>query len=237
MKGKLSSLCYAFRILSNISNKEVLNAYYFGCIQSVLSYGIIFWGTSHKSLELFKLQKRIVKAMLKVPIRTSSRPVFRELNILPLPSLHILESVYFIHCNKNYFKLNSDYHDHFTRTAKHIHLDTHRTTKYINSIAHQGINLYNKLPISVKNLDSKKFKHKVCMLLKNYIFFSVDDYLLTSLVLKNYFSLISVPFFCMGQVAWLMSWVRSWVSEGWRFFFTPLCLDRSWSPLNLLQNE
>ena len=28
--------------------------------------------------------------------------------------------------------------------------------------------------------------------------------------------------------------VRSWVSEGWRFFFTPLCPDLSWGPLSLL---
>ena len=36
LKGKLSSLCYAFRILINISNIEVLIGYYFVCIHSVL---------------------------------------------------------------------------------------------------------------------------------------------------------------------------------------------------------
>ena len=183
LKSKLSSLCYAFRILSNISNQDTLKTYYFGCIQSVLSYGIIFWGNSPKMQEVFTLQMKISKIMLKVPIRTSSRYVFRELNILPLPSLYILEAVYFIHCNKSYFKLNSEYHDHFTRTSKHIHLDTHRTTKYINSIAHHGINLYNKLPDILKNLESKKFKSKVSLLLKHFMFLNVNEYLLSSLEL------------------------------------------------------
>ena len=31
-----------------------------------------------------------------------------------------------------------------------------------------------------------------------------------------------------------MAWVRSQVSEGWKFFFTPSCPDWSWDPLNLL---
>ena len=69
-----------------------------------------------------------------------------------------MQTVYFIHCNKSYFKLNSEYHDHFTRASNHIHLDTHRTAKYINSIAQQAINLYSKLPAAMKNLESKKFK-------------------------------------------------------------------------------
>ena len=31
-----------------------------------------------------------------------------------------------------------------------------------------------------------------------------------------------------------MAQVRSWVLEGWRFFFIPLCPDWSWGPLSLL---
>ena len=58
-----------------------------------------------------------------------------------------------------HFKLK-DYHVHFRRASNHIHLDTLRTAEYITT-THQGTNLYNELPVAIKNLESKKFKSKV----------------------------------------------------------------------------
>lgn len=180
LKGKLSSLCYAFRILSNISNIGILKTYYFGCIQSVLNYGIIFWGNSPKMIEVFRIQKNILKIMVNVPTRTSSKPIFKKLNIMPLPCLYILETVYFIHCNQQLFKYNHDLHKYSTRISNDLHLNNHRTTKFLNSTAHQGIKLYNKLPNSFKKLDPKKFKRKVSSLLKDFSFYNVNEFFQSS---------------------------------------------------------
>ena len=35
----------------------------FSCFHSIMSYGIIFWGNSHYSINIFKIQKRIIQIM------------------------------------------------------------------------------------------------------------------------------------------------------------------------------
>ena len=81
---KLSRLCYALRVLAKISPIELLKSVYFGYIHSVISYGIMTWGSSSKSTQVLKLQKRIIKIMKQVSIRTESKKVFTELQILPV---------------------------------------------------------------------------------------------------------------------------------------------------------
>ena len=109
---KLSRICYALRVLAKISPIELLKAVYFGYIHSIISYGIMTWGSSSKATQVLKLQKRIIKIMKQVSIQTESKKVFKELQILPVPCIYILESVCFIHQNKNSFKPNLDYHKH-----------------------------------------------------------------------------------------------------------------------------
>ena len=174
---KLSSLCYAFRILSKISPMELLKSIYYGYVHSVISYGIVVWGSTSKSTQIFKFQKRILKIIKQVPIRTESKQVFKELSILPLPCMYILETVSFIHQNINSFKTNCDYHEHNTRAARNIHINYHRLTRSLNSVSHQGFKLYNKLPKEIKILDQRKFKNKVKHVLLSNLPFSVNEYL------------------------------------------------------------
>jgi hypothetical protein len=57
--SKLSSACYALRILSSILSPESLLMTYYSYVRSIMTYGIIFWGTSTHSDQIFKIQKRI----------------------------------------------------------------------------------------------------------------------------------------------------------------------------------
>lgn len=107
------------------------------------------------------MAKKMLKAMKRVPLRNSTKPIYRELGILPLPCIYILESVVFIHKHKDKFQINSGLHAHNTRISQQLHITQHRTTKSLNSISHKGIILYNKLPQSLKGLNLLSFKRQV----------------------------------------------------------------------------
>ena len=63
---------------------------YFSYIHSIITYGIIFWGNSTGSNEVFKLQKKAIRIITNTDSRTSCRDLFKDLNILPLQSQYIL---------------------------------------------------------------------------------------------------------------------------------------------------
>ena len=177
LTNKLSRISYAMRVLSRISTMEVLRTVYFGYIHSIISYCIPFWGGSSKATNVFKHQKRIIKIMKQVPIRTHSKGIFKELNILPLPCVYILETVCFIHNNKQAFQHNDQFHTHNTRTSSHLHLTHHRLNISINNVSHKGVILYNKFPNNLKVLAGGLFKKKVKKILLQHQFFTVDDFI------------------------------------------------------------
>jgi hypothetical protein len=62
---------YITRSLRGVVGKPILRNKYFAKVQSVLIYGIIFWGVKCESIKVFKLQKRalpIIKGVKKYSI-------------------------------------------------------------------------------------------------------------------------------------------------------------------------
>jgi hypothetical protein len=65
-----------------------------------MCYGIIFWGNSSCSEDIFKIRKRIVRLIMNSGKKASCRQLFRELNILPVQSRYILSILLFVAKNK-----------------------------------------------------------------------------------------------------------------------------------------
>ena len=57
---------------------------------SIISYGIILWGNSSHSEEIFKVQKRIIRIIMNLSKNVSCQQPFKELNMLPVLSQYIL---------------------------------------------------------------------------------------------------------------------------------------------------
>ena len=57
---KLNSICYGIRIVNKYMNEETLRIMYFANFESVLKYGIIFWGGDGKIQDIFIVQKRLI---------------------------------------------------------------------------------------------------------------------------------------------------------------------------------
>ncbi len=134
LNTKLSSLCYAFRILSNSVSLHTARCVYFVNVHSRLKYGVIFWGNTSYSSLTFRLQKRIVRIISKSNPRDSCKSLFINLGILPLHCLLIYEAVVFVKIDLlkgwNTFSANADVYKYNTRRSNHIHQVTVSTAHY-----------------------------------------------------------------------------------------------------------
>jgi hypothetical protein len=103
---------------------------YFLYIHSIITYGIIFWGNSTGSDEVFKLQKRAILIITNSYSSTSCCDLFKELNILHLQSQYILSLAVYVAKNIDDFTTNSDVHSINTRHKSSLYTSLLRLTKY-----------------------------------------------------------------------------------------------------------
>jgi hypothetical protein len=73
-----------------------LKKVYYCNFNSIINYGLPFWGTSPHSKKKFKTQKRIVRFMMGCRKEVSCRNLFGNLKILLLMSQYILSLMMFI---------------------------------------------------------------------------------------------------------------------------------------------
>ena len=82
-------------------NLYVMKMIYYSHVHSVISYGIIFWGNSHLSDSIFKIQKRIIRVITNSGRHDSCRDFYKKLQILPLPSQYIFSLLVFVNKNRS----------------------------------------------------------------------------------------------------------------------------------------
>jgi hypothetical protein len=100
---KLTSVCYMVRAAKPYMSSSSLIM--------MLTYGIVFWGTSTNTDKLCKLQERVIRIMTGQGVRTSCRDLFKEMQILPLKSQYIFSILLFIIKIKKLFISNYDSHN------------------------------------------------------------------------------------------------------------------------------
>ena len=128
--------------------------FYFSNFHSRLSYGILFWGTSGHSANVFIIQKRAIRIMMNADSGQSCRELFKTLNILPLYSQYILSLLLFVVKNLNMFQSNSTIHSFHTRHCSDLHHPQVNLTKVQKAVYYSGIRAYNCLPAGIKDLSN-----------------------------------------------------------------------------------
>jgi hypothetical protein len=118
---KLTSACYIMRSVKPSMPLNTLQTIYYSYFNTVMSYGLLFWGNSPQSSRIFVMQEKIIRIFTSCNNRVSCRSLFRRLEILPLVSQYILSLLHFVINNKNLFTLNSDtYNINLERTITFI---------------------------------------------------------------------------------------------------------------------
>jgi hypothetical protein len=143
-----------------------------------IRYGILFWGGDSQSTKVFKLQKKVVRLICNVARRMTCRELFRTLNILPVPCVYIMETIYYTKLNNKGLKQNLAMHDYKTRRGTDFQTQFCRTDIFKKRVNNLETKLYNKLPNCIKNLESLNcFKKQLKAFLLQQNFYSVDEYL------------------------------------------------------------
>jgi hypothetical protein len=179
----LSKACYTVRSLRPFVSHESLRMIYYSHFHTVMSYSIILWGNSAHSINIFKLQKRIVRIITNSGNRVSCRLLFRKLDILPFYSQYLLPLLIFVIDNISPFKTNSELYEINTRNINSFHLSQPRLTIYRNGDYYMGIKEFNHLPSHIKRLsdDRNDFKNT----LKNYLLILFTHWMIFLIAIVN----------------------------------------------------
>lgn len=93
LQEKLNTACALLRCLKDAVPLDILKMYYLTCVQPIIAYGIMFWGSSLKAVNIFKCQKRILRCIFRLSPRTSCRDYSVHNKILTITSLYFLKLV------------------------------------------------------------------------------------------------------------------------------------------------
>lgn len=157
---------------------------YHALFESHLRYGIIFWGNATDSIHIFRLQKRAIRIIMKLPFRSSCKIYFKRMEILPLPCQYIYCLLMYLHENPSIFNIDQHDHHHHTRNkeSKLYLYPIHRTTLFESGPYYDALKLHNSLPNSIKA--SVNFSCSLKEYLLNNCFYSIEEYHLKQTKLK-----------------------------------------------------
>ena len=96
LKVKLSKAIFGIRKIREISDEKTALMTYYALFHSVLSYGIMTWGNCPNLLEILRIQKKAIRAICYLPNSHSCKSLFRNLNVLTLPSIYIFETLKYV---------------------------------------------------------------------------------------------------------------------------------------------
>jgi hypothetical protein len=183
LKSRINKACYAIRAVKSFMSLRALKTVYFSYFHSIMSYGVIFWGNSCVSNDIFRIQKRIIRILNNKSKHDSCRHLFKQLQILTLPSQYIYSLLIFVVKNRDLFSFNLEIHNLNTWYKNNLHFPLTNLTMVQKRVLYSGSRVFNYLPLQIKSLsgDLKSFKRKLKNFLLDHTFYSLDEfYQLTS---------------------------------------------------------
>jgi hypothetical protein len=177
LTSKLNKACYAIRAIKPFMTPNILRTVYFSYFHSVM-YGIIFWGNSHFSSNIFKIQNRVIRIITNKGKSDSYRNLYKQQQILTFSSQYIFSLLLFVAKHRDLFLWNSEIHDIDTRSNHDLHLPTKNLTLVQRGVLYSGSRICNHLPTYIKSLskDHKQFKSKLRAFLLEHTRYSLEEF-------------------------------------------------------------
>lgn len=176
VSARLSSILYTLRFSGKYLTREASRTIYFANFQSVLSYGITFWGSSSRINQIFILQKMALRIMIGLRWHESCRDHFKNEKILTVPALFIYRTIVFLSKNFNYNLKRVHVHD--TRHTAELNCPIHKLSLTERSCQYLGVKFYNKVAKVINLTSDNKLNKK---LIYNYLVclepYCVDDFM------------------------------------------------------------
>ena len=115
--NKMCTACYVLRNIKHIIQIDKLRVIYFSHIHSIISYGVIFWGSSSYVNKVFILQNKVIKIVTNTKPRDSCWEVFKSMEKVTLYSQYIYSLVLYKINHKHLFDTNNEIHKYRNRKA------------------------------------------------------------------------------------------------------------------------
>ena len=128
--------------MSNHCSTEILLTLYYANFHSSLKYGIINWGNSSQVSRVFLLQKYAVRIIAELNSLDTCRYAFKNLKIMTLVSIYILEICTYVFKNKSMFLNNQTSRGYETRHKEQLQTASFRTIMYQKSFIYQVFQLF-----------------------------------------------------------------------------------------------
>lgn len=134
--------------------KSVYNAF----INSHLQYLSAVWGIADKTYlyPLQLIQNRAIKCIFNLNYFTPTKEIYASTNILPIRCIYEFNVIKFIHTHSEKATKITSIHDHNTRCSNGIYLHPVNTEFGKKASTFHGFQLFNKLPIYIRNISSPK---------------------------------------------------------------------------------
>jgi len=99
LSNKLSRALYALRLAKNFLSSNSLIMLYFALFHCHLNYANLIWSTADSSSinKIFKMQKNAIRIIHGANYNAHTEPIFKKLEILPLPDLITFAQLQFMH--------------------------------------------------------------------------------------------------------------------------------------------
>ena len=165
--NKLLKFTSIFYKLRNKFPNQVLRMIYYAFVHSHLLYGIELYANTaiHHLSKLMVLNNKLLRILQQKSTKTRNFELYKRFSTLPLQLLHSFQILLFMHkyvYNRNelppafaeYFEENTLVHHHDTRQKNDFHVVNVRTETGKRSIKYKGCNLWNNLPVEIKNIKS-----------------------------------------------------------------------------------
>ena len=123
-------------------------------------------------------KKRIIRIMVGAHPRNSCRRIFKNLEILTVPSQYIYSLMGFFIGNQEKFQTNSSVHNINTRNKHHLHRPVANLSCFQKGASYSGIRIVNSLPRSITNFKNEKTQFKVALrkFLNAHSSYCVDEF-------------------------------------------------------------
>lgn len=148
--GKLRTSCFSLKFMKNFCSNNVLRTIYYASVHCHLRYGVLNWGCATDVGRVFILQKYAIRIIAGIPFRESCRPAFKELKILTLVGIYILEICIYVYKNKSFF-INYSNHCYNTRGKFLLAPKNHNTAYFQKNLQFMGCKIFNMLPVEIQN--------------------------------------------------------------------------------------
>lgn len=179
-KNHITAVCKKIRPIIGILSKvryfipvHLLRSIYYSLVHPHIQYCIETWGAAYTSYlkPLVLLHKKCIRIISFVSPYDHTKPLYENMNILPLHKLYFQTVCLVVYKELNYhipikfdFTLCSDVHSYNTRSSvtRQLHSFSHNTNHYGRSIVNMGTKCFNLLPSSI--IESKSiavFKNRI----------------------------------------------------------------------------